>query len=38
VDRPPDGTGGAKYDHVTLLVFISFAVSDLDERSPEPGS
>ena len=37
--RPPDTMGGARYWRFTVLIFISFSVSDLDrptEASPPP--
>lgn len=33
--RIPDSVGGAKFDSFTVLILVSFSVSDLDER-PDP--
>lgn len=35
VDRIPDGVGRSKFDEFTLLLVVSFSVSDLDERPGE---
>jgi hypothetical protein len=37
VDRIPDGVGRSKFDEFTLLLVLSFSVSDLDERPGEAG-
>ncbi len=37
LDRIPDGVGRSKFDEFTLLLVVSFSVSDLDERPGEAG-
>ena len=36
ITQLPDALGEAKYDRYTILILISFAVSDLDEPPAEP--
>ena len=36
VARVPEGTGRSKFDEFTILLFIGFTVSDLDERPAPP--
>jgi hypothetical protein len=36
VSRLPDALGEAKYDRYTILIFVSFSASDLDEAPAEP--
>jgi hypothetical protein len=36
ITQLPDSLGEAKYDRFTILILISFAVSDLDERPDAP--
>lgn len=36
IDRLRDAKGEARYNRVTLLIFISFALTDIDDPPPEP--